>query len=253
MRKWLIILGAVGGLGFSSWLLGWSELFQIREISIEIRSEGEGRNGLEGGERLRLKAEEVRELIGIKLGENIFRADLRGAQEVLLRHPLVREVAIRRALPGRVLVEVEEREPCLLVALGKDYYWADREGYLLGKAAETEIETGSSIPPPFLFGARVVKTERGLRLCERGRLALWALCDPDLDRGVLARFSEIRLRSRSSSPELILQGREGFQVLLDLEDLWERLRLLSRLLTRLKGGHYLYIDLRFGDVVLRPH
>lgn len=179
-------------------------------------------------------------MIGIRVGENIFLADLGRARQALLQIPWVRTVQVRRALPSRVRILIEERRPCALVALGKELAWVDREGYLLEKATE--------ITAPLLRGSRALETERGRRLDERSQLVLQALCP--LGGQFLAQFPELQLQL--DSPELVLQAKEGFRVLLDLEDLSARLRLLERLLTELKGSHYLYIDLRFGDVVLRP-
>jgi cell division protein FtsQ len=225
-RRAVVLLGAVIGIAFVGWLLVGSSLFRIREISVE------------GGERV--KPAEVRDLIGIRVGENIFKADLGRARQALLHLPWVREVQVRRTLPARIRVVIEERKPCALVVLGKERQWVDREGYLLEQAVET---TG-----PLLSGSRALETERGRRLDERSQIALQALCP--LDEQFLAQFAEFQLQS--DSPELVLQAKAGFRVLLDLEDLGERLKLLERLLTKLKGSRYLYIDLRFGDVVLRP-
>ncbi|MCR4403686.1 MAG: FtsQ-type POTRA domain-containing protein [Candidatus Acetothermia bacterium] len=225
-KRALVPLGAVIGLALVSWLLVGSGLFRIREISVE------------GGERV--KPAEVRDLIGVRVGENIFLADLGRAREALLRLPWVRTAQVRRALPGRVRVILEERKPCAVAALAKEQEWVDREGYLLEKAPE-----GSG---PLLRGSRALETTRGRRLDERSQLVLEALCP--LGEQFLAQFTELQLQS--SSPELVLQAKAGFRVLLDLEDLGARLRLLERLLTELRGNDYLYIDLRFGDVVLRP-
>jgi len=71
-----------------------------------------------------------------------------------------------------------------------------------------------------------------------------------MDENLLDHFSQFSLQS--DSPELLLQAKEGFQVKLDLDNLAERLKLLQRLLTVIDGSHYLYIDLRFGDLVMRP-
>ena len=226
MRKRGVLLGAIIVIILLAWLLRGSEFFAIKEISIE------------GGERV--KPTEVKGLIGIRVGENIFAADLRRARQALLHLPWVRQAHLRRALPARIVVVLEERKPFALISLGDQYYWVDREGYLLDRASETE--------ELFLSGVGVIETDRGPRLDERSRAALQALFG--MDGRSLAQFTEFRLRS--GSPELVLHHREGFRVLLDLEDLGERLELLARLLTVIDGSHYLYIDLRFGDLVMLP-
>ncbi len=229
MRKRLALLGAVGLLVLLSWTFLGSGLFRVREIVVE------------GGERVEL--ERVKELIGIRVGENIFTAEVGRARRALLGLLWVREARVRRALPSRIVVQLEEREPVLLITLGDERYWVDRDGYLLEQAGP------EASGPLLLSGVKVVKTPQGWqRLDERSLGALQALLE--LDEKFLAGFTEAHLNS--SSPELVLQGRAGFRVFLDLEGLGERLRLLQRLLTALKGSDYSYIDLRFGDVVLRP-
>jgi hypothetical protein len=120
------------------------------------------------------------------------------------------------------------------------YRWVDREGYLLERAPEDSS--------PHLSGVRAIMTERGRRLDDWSLLALEALWE--MGGRFLDQFSEFHLQS--SSPELVLHAEDRFQVLLDLEGLRGRLNILSRLLTVIDGSHYLYIDLRFGDLVMLP-
>lgn len=228
VRKRLILLGALGLLALLGWACLGSSLFRVREVIVK------------GGERV--SPERVKELIGIRVGENIFTAEVGRARQALLGLLWVRQARVWRALPQRIMVQLEERKPALLIALEDGRYWVDRDGYLLERA-------GAEATGPLLSGVKLVKTPQGWqRLDERGLGALQAFLS--LDEEFLAEFSEFRLGP--SSPELTLQGRAGFRVFLDLEGLGERLRLLQRLLTALKGSDYSYIDLRFGDVVLRP-
>lgn len=227
-RPILLALGAVGLMTLLGWTFLGSGLFRVKEIIVE------------GGERV--SPERVKELIGIRVGGNIFTAQTGRARQALLRLLWVREARVRRALPSRIMVQLEERKPALLIALGNERYWVDRDGYLLEQA-------GAEATGLLLSGVKLVKTPQGWqRLDERGLGVLQALLG--LDEKFLVGFSEFHLGP--SSPELVLQARAGFRVFLDLEGLGERLRLLQRLLTALKVSDYSYIDLRFGDVVLRP-
>ncbi|MFQ6033296.1 MAG: cell division protein FtsQ/DivIB [Candidatus Bipolaricaulia bacterium] len=223
-----VLFGTVIVIILLGWLLRGSALFAIKEISIE------------GGERV--KPAEVQSLIGIRVGENIFAADLRGAEEALLRLPWVRRALVRRALPSRIIVSLEERRPFAVVSSKDRYYWVDREGYLLERA------NAPATDKPLLSDVGMSETERGPRLDARSLTAFQALYR--MDENFLDRFSQFSLHS--DSPELILQAKEGFEVRLDLEDLAGRLELLERLLTVIDGSHYLYIDLRFGDLVMLP-
>jgi hypothetical protein len=228
LKKRLIFLGVIGLLALLGWTFLGSGLFRVREIIVE------------GGERV--PPERVKELIGIRVGGNIFTAEVGRARRALLGLLWVREARVRRALPSRIIVQLEERKPALLIALGEERYWVDRDGYLLERA-------GPEAAGPLLSGVKVLKTPQGWqRLDERSLGALQALLG--MGEQFLAGFTSFQLEPRS--PELVLQARAGFRVFLDLEGLGERLQLLQRLLTALKGSNYSYIDLRFGDVVLRP-
>ena len=224
-----VLLGTVIVIILLGWLLRESVLFAVKEISIE------------GGERI--KPEEVRSLIGIRVGENIFAADLRGAEKTLLRLPWIRRVRVRRALPSRIIVSLEERRPFAVVSFQDRYWWVDREGYLLERAEPQDADK------PLLNNVGVRETERGKRLDDRSFTAFQALYR--MDENFLDRFSQFSLQSEGS-PELILRAKEGFEMRLDLKNLEDQLKLAGRLLTAIDGSHYLYIDLRFGDLVMLP-
>jgi len=228
-------------LAAGGWLLLGSEYFAIKQIIIE------------GGERVQRAREDLRRLIGIRAGENIFMADLERARAALLRLPWVREVQLRRRLPSRIEILIEERRPFVLVSLAdadtdEKLFWVDREGYLLEEAhPRSEADSADRL---LIEGAQVVQTGRGPRLRGPGLEAVRALSG--LDEAFLERFATLQLTEQG----LILTAREGFKVFLDpdLEGsaLTRELQLLERLLTVIDGRHYLYIDLRFGDLVLRP-
>ncbi len=208
------------------WLLAGSGIFQVKEISIE------------GGERV--DPATVQDLIGIRVGESIFAVDLARAREALAGVRWIKRAQIRRILPSRIVVTLEERRPLAQVSLKGKYRWVDYQGYLLDRAVADAA--------PFLSGAGIIETGGGPRLDDRSRQALQALWE--MGEGFLDRFSEFHLQS--GSPELVLYAKGGFQVLVDLEGLKGRLKLLSRLLTVIDSSHYLYIDLRFGDLVMLP-
>jgi len=68
--------------------------------------------------------------VGITAGTNLFEFNIRKLVELYLeRNPLVRQMHVRRRLPGTLVVEIRERDP--LVRLGqRGNLVADREGFV---------------------------------------------------------------------------------------------------------------------------
>lgn len=118
---------------------GWrfftaSPTFAIRTISIEGA--------------VRATEAEIRSLAGIAEGENLFRADLGGARERLLRHPWIRDVSIARDFPQGIEIRVVERRPLALVDL-EHLYLLDEEGEVFKRALP-----GDPIDLPVITGLR---------------------------------------------------------------------------------------------------
>jgi cell division protein FtsQ len=71
---------------------------------------------------------------GLKLGDNLFRADLSRAAAAIQAHPWVSSARLERRLPGEVLASVVEHRPAALVQLGA-LYVLDDEGRVFKRAA----------------------------------------------------------------------------------------------------------------------
>lgn len=70
---------------------------------------------------------EVLEMAEVQRGTNLFAVDTDAVRERLERSGWVREARVRRRLPGRLVLDVEERLPWLL-ATGEEPEFVDREG-----------------------------------------------------------------------------------------------------------------------------
>jgi hypothetical protein len=91
------------------------EIFSVREIQVKA------------GEKV--GGSEIVETAGLSQGVSIWRVDPQAIEKKIARHPWVKQVLVRREFPRRVVIEVEEREPKAIAALGKLYY-VDRDGYI---------------------------------------------------------------------------------------------------------------------------
>ena len=100
--------GALAGAGYgvALWLVS-SERFAVAEVAVE------------GAEAAAPDA--VRERAGIHLGDNLFRVDLDRAERLVAVHPWVESARVRRELPDRIVVEVDEHRAAALADLGGLY------------------------------------------------------------------------------------------------------------------------------------
>jgi len=85
---------------------------------------------------------------GLVLGANVFAADLDAARARVLADPWISDATLARRLPGTILIQVTERKPVSLVALG-DLFLAGADGEPFKK-----LEPGDPIDLPLVTGVR---------------------------------------------------------------------------------------------------
>jgi cell division protein FtsQ len=111
-----------------------SPYFAVREIQVR------------GGERVR--GGDLVAMAGLKHGMTIWNIEPVAIEKKLAKNPWVRRVLVRREFPGRVLIEIEEREPKGILAMGKLYY-VDGDGVIF-----TEVAEGETLGLPMITGVR---------------------------------------------------------------------------------------------------
>jgi cell division protein FtsQ len=109
-----------------------SPYFSVREIQVR------------GGEKF--GGNEIVTMAGLKHGMNIWRIEPATIEKKIAKHPWVRRVLVRREFPRRVVIEIEERTPRAIVAMGKLYY-VDTDGVVF-----KEVGAGESVQFPLLTG-----------------------------------------------------------------------------------------------------
>lgn len=150
---WPILGRLLCALGLTACLLGLgagafyfvrhSERFSIREVRFTPTA--------------RVSTDSLRDRAQIRLGENLFRLDLRQVRQRLMAEPWLKEVRVRRELPAAIAIDIVEYRPEVLVALGA-LYLADEDGVVFKRA--TPAEAGAM---PVVTGI-----ERETYLGERG-------------------------------------------------------------------------------------
>jgi cell division protein FtsQ len=134
-----------------------SDYFSVREIQVR---------GVE-----RVRGVELIALAGLKQGMNIWKIDLVAIERVFAKHPWVRRVLVRREFPRRVIIEVEERTPKAVVAMGQLYY-VDSDGVIfapVGNRDKLELPLITGLKPEQLSASDVNlrrRLQEALRLGE---------------------------------------------------------------------------------------
>lgn len=122
------------GLAFGHRFLTTSTRFAIAEV--EVR-----------GSTV-LTPDEVRAVLPISRGDNIFEASTAAAERALLTLPWVEGADVRRELPQRIVVELRERTPAAVVS-ADDLYLVDGDGRPFKRVA---VERGEGKDLPVVSG-----------------------------------------------------------------------------------------------------
>lgn len=216
-----------------------------------------------------LSKERIRSLAGVKVGDNLFSADLGKIRARIRSHPDVRDAVVNRRMPGGVVIRVYERYPVAAIycpvrvasqqaqppggtSQGERMRRCvvDAEGVVLSARKER-----SSKSLPLLLGLNLGAVRPGDRLCsDAAKNAL----------GIVAHYRESELCHQlelvsvdAGDPDNYLMRSNVIQeIRLGRDDLDERLRLLSFILKQRKyrglDGPASYIDLRWKDVAELP-
>lgn len=125
-----IVLAVGAGVWFGYRFVTTSSRYAI--TSIEVRGAS------------RVSADEIRAAIPVRLGHNVFKADLAGVGARLRNHPWIAEASAHRILPDTLVVEVREHVPAAIAVLGEPYL-VDRQGHAF-KRAQLDAGDGDGLP-----------------------------------------------------------------------------------------------------------
>lgn len=80
--------------------------------------------------------EQVIELAGIKIGDNLFEFTARGMEKKLTKDPYIKTVEVQRILPDSLVITVTERKEQIVIPYENKFLVADLDGMLLKVADE---------------------------------------------------------------------------------------------------------------------
>lgn len=206
-----------------------NEIFSVREIKVKA------------GEKV--GGSEIVETAGLSEGMSIWRVDPQAIEKKIARHPWVKQVLVRREFPRRVVIEVEEREPKAIAALGKLYY-VDRDGYIF-----KPVDPGERSDYPLLTGLKAQDLQYPAAYTTRLRIQD-ALRLSDLIGKEPFALSEIRFLPRDG----IVAYPVGYRLALTMgSGNWEdKVKRLRRVMALWKGNEerLAALDVRFRDQVV---
>ncbi len=208
--------------------------------------------------------EDVLKLAGIREGRNIFSFHLAEAIQGVEFHPWVKSVSVRRQLPDRVLIELEERTPIAIVAMDSLYY-LDEDLEIFKKVVPADSLDFPVITGLFLqevienkVTAELRKTAEILYLAGRSRiLPVKDISEIHLDSifGIELWTSKDAVLIKFGEGELQKKWKELERVVLELDSDLKKVAVLDlncegRITAKLKSGYQLARE--EGSMFLRP-
>jgi cell division protein FtsQ len=205
-----------------------SGYFSVREIQVR------------GGEKV--SGSEIVTIAGLSKGMNIWRIDPADIERKIAKHPWVRRVLVHRDFPRRVTIDVEERRPRAIVAIGKLYY-VDADGVIF-----TEVRPGDGMNYPMLTGLgaeRLILPEPILRQRIQEAMRLGELM---ARRGHA--LSEIHFEQTDQL--VVYTSQRALALRMGWGDWDDKLARLERLLTLWKGNEarLASLDVSFRDQIV---
>jgi cell division protein FtsQ len=184
-----------------------------------------------------LTPDRVVQFAGVQVGQNLLSVDLDQVRNNLEMLPLVRGVEVRRMLPDRLFIRVEERIAVAQLRvptrdLGDAIFFIDRSGFVMKpvKLADgTLVQPQTPRPVPLLTGVTLADVRIGRQVESEQIYRALELLDK-LDQAVAGSLLEVEQIDLSKPRQLIMTTRQHTLVKLDVEEFPQQLRRLGVIL-----------------------
>jgi cell division protein FtsQ len=168
---------------------------------------------------------------GLAVGVNVFSVDLDSARASILADPWIAEVTLARRLPGTILVQVTERKPAALVAIGETFLAAaDGEPF-------KRFEPGDPVDLPLITGLTpesLTEDREGARRTIRRGIDLAA----EYDHGALAHRAPLEeVHVDAEGAFTLVVGHSAMSLVLGGPPFRHKLDEAARVLTELDKRH----------------
>ena len=182
----------------------------------------------------------------VKVGDNIFKIDLKGAQSILEAEPQFRQVEVWRQLPKDIFIRVDEREPVAQIqSASGDHCWlVDAEYVAMGPC-----QPGKETFPTIIGVDDLHAFKRGVKLDRAGYLNALKILSL-LSDSALKKLFQLERVIVEASDDIVMVGQDQMSVKLGHEDFENRLLKFYSILEDLKKKSKTAsaVDLRFKYV-----
>lgn len=193
-----------------------------------------------------LAADELRDLSGIPLSENLFLSSFSRARNNLNKIAAIESFHIYRIPPGTVLIRIKERKPVAVVVLKNRSALVDEKGYILNRNPNLTLNVPNITEMPVISGLGTYEVMQGERIDEK------------TSRLIAAIVLELSNLLGSRRIQLELGGFEKISFLLDDimrvkigrdEEVKRKMEIFKSLLPQITGrwAQVEYIDVRYPD------
>ena len=184
-----------------------------------------------------LTPQQVVTLAGVSVGQNLFSLDLDQVRRNLEMVPLIRRVEVRRVLPQRLVIRVNERIAMARLRvpapeLADATFLIDRSGVVMKPVRlddGTVLQPQSPAPLPVLTGIKLSDVRVG-RPAESEQIYRALELLDKLEQAAAGSMLEIESIDLSRARQLVLTTRQHTVVKFDVEDFQPQLRRLSAIL-----------------------
>ena len=104
-----------------------------------------------------LSEDEILSRSKVKLGENIFKLDLKKSKDSLIQEPRIKEAKIKRVIPNKIIISIKERKAAAFVCIGEEYFTSSKEGLILSRIDKPEEGFGL----PLILGLEIDEIKIG--------------------------------------------------------------------------------------------
>jgi len=184
------------------------------------------------------------------LGANIFLVDLKSFKDRLeLKHPELRDIIVRRALPNKLIVQARRRLPVAQV-YGDRPYLIDKDGVFLMDAKNSAEDI------PLISGIRAIPSRGSSVQKEKINKALFLIYALSVNK----KLSGYKIKTidvsdgRNISFFLNANDADKVEIKIGENEFIKRIDMLATVLEQLGRdiGRVKYIDLRFEDPIVGP-
>jgi len=201
--------------------------------------------------RAPLSDDAIRQLLSMHKGENIFRVDLkRTRSQALSDYPEIKHLVINRVYPNKLVLRIRPRTPVAQISLSGTYCLIDTEGLLF---PDPKNLTQEGIPIIVGIDSASVLSCLGEKYDSPGLKKALKLLRV-LRRMRFSQEHEIHMVDISDERNVSLFIEGGIEIKIGSGDFSERILMLNKTFDsgRVDIRQIKYIDLRFGNVVIRP-